>query len=173
MSYRCRSILIRRTADSGVIGVDDLAVTADADQMYLVQHSTGRRVIPRIPHALDTSVQSPPLTRFLAEVADARSAVFGGLDLGAARTLPYVPRIRYRRTVLAAAGIGALLLRRSPGSDSLAGILRYVVGLTEPRRQDGAQRLREVFKQVSLAVCGDLVRQLADHVVGELRDHRT
>src|SRR3977135_3671946 len=28
--------------DSGVIGVDDLAVTADADQMYLVQHSTGR-----------------------------------------------------------------------------------------------------------------------------------
>lgn len=89
--------------DLGVIGVDDLAVTADADQMYLVQHSTGRRVIPRLPHALDTSVQSPPLARFLAEVADARSAVFGGFDLGAARTLPYVPRIRYRRTVLAAA----------------------------------------------------------------------
>ncbi|MGH3899599.1 MAG: lantibiotic dehydratase [Pseudonocardiaceae bacterium] len=89
--------------DRGVIGVDDLAVTADADQMYLVQRSTGRRVIPRIPHALDASVQSPPLARFLAEVADARSAVFGGFDLGAARTLPYVPRIRYRRTVLAAA----------------------------------------------------------------------
>ncbi len=89
--------------DVGVIGVDDLAVTADADQMYLVQRSTGRRVIPRIPHALDTSVQSPPLARFLAEVADARSAVFQGFDLGAARTLPYVPRIRYRRTVLAAA----------------------------------------------------------------------
>jgi hypothetical protein len=32
--------------DSGVIGVDDLAVTADADQMYLVQHSTGRRPEP-------------------------------------------------------------------------------------------------------------------------------
>ncbi|MFN2496987.1 MAG: lantibiotic dehydratase [Pseudonocardiaceae bacterium] len=89
--------------DLGVIGVDDLAVTADADQMYLVQHSTGQRVIPQIPHALNTSVQSPPLARFLAEVADARSAVFGGFDLGAARTLPYVPRIQYRRTVLAAA----------------------------------------------------------------------
>lgn len=36
-------------------------------------------------------------------------------------------------------GIGALLVRRSPGSDVLAGILRYVVGLTEPRRQDGVQ----------------------------------
>ncbi|MEU8039371.1 lantibiotic dehydratase [Streptosporangium sp. NPDC049078] len=89
--------------DGDVIDVDDLAVTVDADQMYLVQRSTGRRVVPRIPHALDTSVQSPPLARFLAEVADARSAVFGPFDLGAARTLPYVPRIRYRRTVLASA----------------------------------------------------------------------
>jgi thiopeptide-type bacteriocin biosynthesis protein len=89
--------------DLTVIGVDDLAVTADAEQMYLVQVSTGRRVIPRIPHALDTAMQSPPLARFLAEVADARSAVFRGFDLGAARVLPYVPRIRYRRTVLFAA----------------------------------------------------------------------
>jgi len=89
--------------DLDVISVDDLAVTADADQMYLVQRSSGRRVIPRIPHALDTIVQSPPLARFLAEVADARSAVFRGFDLGAARALPYVPRIRYRRTVLSAA----------------------------------------------------------------------
>ncbi|MCM3882234.1 lantibiotic dehydratase [Frankia sp. R82] len=86
-----------------LIGLDDLAVTADGAQMYLVQRSTGRRVIPRIPHALDSSVQSPPLARFLAEVADARSAVFGGFDLGAARVLPYVPRIRYGRTVLAVA----------------------------------------------------------------------
>jgi len=89
--------------DLTVVGVDDLAVTADAEQMYLVQVSTGRRVIPRIPHALDAAVQSPPLARFLAEVADARSAVFRGFDLGAARVLPYVPRIRYRRTVLSAA----------------------------------------------------------------------
>ncbi|MEU8263153.1 lantibiotic dehydratase [Micromonospora sp. NPDC048999] len=85
------------------ITLDDLAVTADADQMYLVQISTGRRVIPHIPHALDTIVQSPPLARFLAEVADARTAVFGPLDVGAARTLPYLPRVRYRRTILAAA----------------------------------------------------------------------
>ncbi|PRX01135.1 UNVERIFIED_ORG: thiopeptide-type bacteriocin biosynthesis protein [Actinomadura viridilutea] len=90
-------------AGRGVLSLDDLAVTADADQMYLVQRSTGRRVLAYIPHALDTTVQTPPLARFLAEVADARSAVFGPLDLGAARTLPYVPRIRYRRTVLSPA----------------------------------------------------------------------
>ncbi|MFG2042128.1 lantibiotic dehydratase [Dactylosporangium sp. NPDC048998] len=85
------------------ISLDDLAVTADADQMYLVQVSTGRRVIPSIPHALDTVVQSPPLARFLAEVADARTAVFGPFDVGAARVMPYLPRIRYGRTILAPA----------------------------------------------------------------------
>ncbi|MEV0344919.1 lantibiotic dehydratase [Nonomuraea sp. NPDC050680] len=88
---------------SGAIGVDDLAVTADSAHMYLVQRSTGRRVVARIPHALDTTVQTPPLARFLAEAADARSAVYRPFDHGAARTLPYLPRIRYRRTILAAA----------------------------------------------------------------------
>lgn len=89
--------------DAAVISVEDLAVTVDGAQMYLMQLSTGRRVIPRIPHALDTRVQTPPLVRFIAEVADARTARFGPLDVGAARTLPHIPRIRYRRTVLAAA----------------------------------------------------------------------
>lgn len=87
-----------------VITVDELAVTADTEQMYLVHRPTGRRVVPHIPHALDTIVQTPPLARFLAEVADARSAVFGPFDHGAAaRNLPYVPRIRYRRIILAPA----------------------------------------------------------------------
>lgn len=103
------------------ISLDDLAVTADSDQMYLVQVSTGRRVVPHIPHALDTTVQSPPLARFLAEVADARTAVFGPFDVGAARTLPYLPRIRYRRTVLAAArwilAAGDLPAPAGPGWD--------------------------------------------------------
>lgn len=103
------------------ISVDDLAVTADAEQMYLVQRSTGRRVIPRILHALDTVAQTPPLARFLAEVADARSATFRGFDLGAARTLPYMPRIRYHRTVLAPArwSLTAADLARRDANDPL------------------------------------------------------
>lgn len=36
-------------------------------------------------------------------------------------------------------GIGALLLRHRPGSDVLAGILRYVVRLTKPRHHDGVE----------------------------------
>ncbi|MFI9598102.1 lantibiotic dehydratase [Nonomuraea sp. NPDC052265] len=89
-------------ASSG-IDLGDLAVTADSVHMHLVQRSTGRRVIAHIPHALDTVWQTPPLVRFLAEITDARSAVFKPLNPGAARLLTYLPRIRYRRTVLAAA----------------------------------------------------------------------
>jgi thiopeptide-type bacteriocin biosynthesis protein len=112
--------------DLTVVGVDDLAVTADAEQMYLVQSSTGRRVIPRTPHALDITAQSPPLVRFLAEVADARSAVFRGFDLGAARVLPYVPRIGYRRTVLAAA--------------------RWVLSSTDLHIKSGADEVQEALR---------------------------
>ncbi|WP_433228840.1 lantibiotic dehydratase [Actinomadura formosensis] len=122
-------------SDQHVIRLADLAVTADADQMYLVQRSTGRRVIAHIPHALDASVQTPPLARFLAEVADARSAVFGPLDLGAARTLPYVPRIRYRRTMLSGA---RWLLARSQvtgvGEEWEAGMRRWCARWRVPTR---------------------------------------
>ncbi|MFJ2081325.1 lantibiotic dehydratase [Micromonospora chokoriensis] len=86
------------------ISVDEVAVTADGEQMYLVHRPTGQRIVAYIPHALDTIVQSPPLARFLAEVADARSIAFGPFDHGAAaRNLPYVPRIRYGRIILAPA----------------------------------------------------------------------
>lgn len=85
------------------VSVDDLAVTTDAAQLYLVHVPTGRRVVPRVPHALELTTRTPPLARFLAQVADARTAGFGPLDPGAARVLPYLPRFRYRRTVLAPA----------------------------------------------------------------------
>lgn len=96
-------VAVTEHPDGDVIGINHLAVTADADQLYLLHQPTGRRVVAHLPHAL-AAVQMPPLARFLAEVGDARTAVFGPLDLGAAaRTLPYAPRIRYRHTVLAPA----------------------------------------------------------------------
>ncbi|GAA4945776.1 thiopeptide-type bacteriocin biosynthesis protein [Nonomuraea thailandensis] len=85
------------------INVDDLAVTADATQMYLVQISTRRRIVPWALHALEASAHTPPLARFLAGVPCARHAVYGLFDWGAARKLPHLPRLRYGRTVLAPA----------------------------------------------------------------------
>ncbi|MGW0192064.1 lantibiotic dehydratase [Nonomuraea sp. NPDC003201] len=85
------------------ISVDDLAVTADATQMYLIQLSTGHRIVPWALHALEASLHTPPLARFLAGVPRARHAVYGLFDWGAARKLPHLPRLRYGRTVLAPA----------------------------------------------------------------------
>ncbi|SEO93514.1 lantibiotic dehydratase [Actinacidiphila rubida] len=85
------------------IRLDDIAVTADARHLHLVQLSTGRRLNVRVLHALEAGTQTPALPRFLAEVADARYAAYGPFDFGAAARLPYLPRVRYRRTILAAA----------------------------------------------------------------------
>ncbi|MFJ6659295.1 lantibiotic dehydratase [Streptomyces sp. NPDC091377] len=92
-----------REPDGGAIPLTDLAVTADDRSFHLIQVSTGRPVTVRVPHALEAAVQTPPLARFLAEIATARHAVYKPFDYGAAARLTYLLRIRYRRTVLAPA----------------------------------------------------------------------
>jgi len=86
-----------------ILRIDDLAVTANATQFFLIHPPTGRIVIPRVMHALEASAQTPPLARFLAEVSSARHAVYGPFHFGAARTMPHLPRVRYGRTILAPA----------------------------------------------------------------------
>ncbi|MCP9213114.1 lantibiotic dehydratase [Streptomyces cucumeris] len=88
------------TPGPGAISLDDLAVTADADRFYLVRRSTGQHVEPRVPHALEASVHTPPLARFLAEITTARTAAYKSFAFGAATSLPYLPRVRYKRTIL-------------------------------------------------------------------------
>jgi thiopeptide-type bacteriocin biosynthesis protein len=90
-------------ADGETIGLDDIAVTADARHLQLVRPSTGHRLDVRVLHALEAATQTPALARFLAEVAGARYAAYKPFDFGAAGHLPYLPRVRYRRTILAPA----------------------------------------------------------------------
>ncbi|MFH8466023.1 lantibiotic dehydratase [Streptomyces sp. NPDC017991] len=85
------------------IALDDVGVTADARSLHLVQISTGRPIDARVLHALEAGIQTPPLARFLAEVAGARHAAYKPFDFGAASRLPYLPRVRYGRSTLAPA----------------------------------------------------------------------
>ncbi|MEU9036701.1 lantibiotic dehydratase [Streptomyces sp. NPDC048352] len=87
----------------GSIALDDLAVTCDAHRFYLILASTGQLVEPRVLHALEPRVLTPPLARFLAEVAGARRTFWRLPDWGAASRLPYLPRLRHGRTALAPA----------------------------------------------------------------------
>jgi thiopeptide-type bacteriocin biosynthesis protein len=132
--------------DGETVSVHDLAVTADAAQMYLVHIPTGQRVVPFIPHALEMTTHTPPLARFIAEVAGARCAELRPFDLGAARTLPYVPRIRYRRTILSDARWhpDRATLAASPGSSRDDRLAAWRRAWRVPARVvlwDGEQRL--------------------------------
>lgn len=89
-----------RPTDEATIQLADIAVTADPRSFHLVQLSTGRRIDVRVLHALEGGTQTPPLARFLAEVATARCAAYKPFDFGAASRLPFLPRVRYRRTIL-------------------------------------------------------------------------
>ncbi|MBP0455969.1 lantibiotic dehydratase [Streptomyces montanisoli] len=91
------------TTDETTIPLADIAVTADARTIHLVRHSTGDPIDVRVLHALEAGTQTPPLARFLAEVATARYAAYKPFDFGAAARLPFLPRVRYRRTALAQA----------------------------------------------------------------------
>ncbi|WP_460077586.1 lantibiotic dehydratase [Streptomyces variabilis] len=97
------SLAEHRDPHPDLISLHDLAVTADARELHLVQLSTGRRIEPRVVHALEAGTLTPPLARFLAEITIARCAVYKAFDWGAAVRLPYLPRLRYGRSVLSPA----------------------------------------------------------------------
>lgn len=92
-----------RGRDERAMQLADIAVTADSRTFSLVELSTGRCIDMRVLHALEGGTQTPPLARFLAEVAGARCAAYKPFDFGAGSRLPFLPRVRYRRTLLAQA----------------------------------------------------------------------
>ncbi len=115
------SLAEHRDPGDHLIDLDDLAVYADARHMHLIQLSTGKRVEARVLHALEGGLHTPPLARFLAEVSSARRAAYTAFDWGAAARMPFLPRLRYGRTVLCPA---RWLLRAAdlpPASAALAG----------------------------------------------------
>ncbi|MFG2091824.1 lantibiotic dehydratase [Spirillospora sp. NPDC048824] len=85
------------------VPVDDLAVGCDGERLYLASMSLGRLVEPVVPHALDLRARTLPIARFLAEISRAQTAVVTGFDWGAAGCLPFLPRVRYRHTILSPA----------------------------------------------------------------------
>jgi thiopeptide-type bacteriocin biosynthesis protein len=91
------------TAASDALGVADLAVTADATRLRLVARATGRPVEPTMLNAVELAAFTHPLARLLCELPRARAAGVGPFDWGAAARLPFLPRVRHGRSVLAPA----------------------------------------------------------------------
>lgn len=86
------------------IPVEDLAVTADLDRMLLVSRSRQRPVEAVAFNAVELTGHAHPLVRFLIEISTtgARGCVPFSWGPVAAR-LPFLPRVRFGRTILAPA----------------------------------------------------------------------
>lgn len=97
------SIGEHRAAGPSVLAPADLAVGCDGRRLYLAVPKLGVRVEAVGLHALNLAVHTPPLARFLIELARANTAQVTVFDWGAARMLPFLPAIRYGRTILSPA----------------------------------------------------------------------
>ncbi|MGH3565523.1 MAG: lantibiotic dehydratase [Pseudonocardia sp.] len=98
-----------------VISFGDLAVSADVERLYLISLSRGRPVEPTVFSAVELTNHAHPLLRFLCEIATARTAACVPFSWGQASRLPFLPRIRYRRSILSPA-MWTLAATDLPGS---------------------------------------------------------
>ncbi|MFH8616877.1 lantibiotic dehydratase [Streptomyces sp. NPDC017979] len=97
------SLQEHRAPGVGVLTPDDLAVACDGRRMYLATPGRGHRVEAVGMNALNLHTHTPPLARFLTELSRAQCAQVTVFDWGAAAAMPFLPRLRYGRTVLAPA----------------------------------------------------------------------
>ncbi|WP_328383668.1 lantibiotic dehydratase [Micromonospora zamorensis] len=99
------SLAEHRWPSRSVLTIDDLAVGCDGRRMYLAVPDRGHRIEAVGTHALNLRSHTPPLARFLIELGRAQCAQVTAFDWGAAAQakLPFLPRVRYGRAILAAA----------------------------------------------------------------------
>ncbi|WP_370134061.1 lantibiotic dehydratase [Streptacidiphilus sp. EB103A] len=112
------SVQEHRTASSNVLTPAGLAVACDGRRMYLAVPERGQRVEAVGMNALNLREHTPPLARFLIELSRAQCAQVTLFDWGAANAMPFLPRLLYGRTVLAAAR-WRLEAAELPGRDRL------------------------------------------------------
>lgn len=128
------SLAEHRGPDEAVIPLEDLAVSGDAQRLYLMSLSRGCPVEPTVFSALEFTNAAHPLVRFLCEISTARAAACGPFSWGAASRLPFLPRIHYKRTILSPAR-WILAASDLPGRD--APWPEWVESLTDWRHRTG------------------------------------
>ncbi|WP_260614909.1 lantibiotic dehydratase [Streptomyces sp. WAC05292] len=90
--------------ETEVLPVADLGVTADAERLHLVSLSRRCPVHTLLLNAVDLTRHTHPLARFLLEAPVALAVPCTGFQWGAAASaLPFLPALRYGRTVLSPA----------------------------------------------------------------------
>ncbi|MEV0485704.1 lantibiotic dehydratase [Streptomyces sp. NPDC050508] len=97
------SLQEHRAPGDEILNLEDLAVACDGRRMYLAAPERGQRIEAVGMHALNLRTHTPPLARLLTELSRAQCAQVTVFDWGVAAAMPFLPRLRYGRTVLAPA----------------------------------------------------------------------
>ncbi|WP_030021736.1 lantibiotic dehydratase [Streptomyces monomycini] len=132
-----------------LVDVEDIAVTADAHRLYLISTSRRQPLEFVTMNAVEPTRRTHPLVRFLAEAPNAMSVPCTTFDWGTAAGLPFLPALRYGRTILSPA---RWRLTAADLADPAADWARWEGSLSAWRDQtrvpsivylgDGDQRLR-------------------------------
>lgn len=135
--------------DNGRVPLDDIAVSADAHRLYLISRLRRRPLEFVTLNAVEPVHRTHPLVRFLAEATNAMSLPCTTFDWGAATRLPFLPALRYRRTILSPARwlitATELAAREADGPQwdrSLTAWLDQVAAPSTVYAGDGDQRIR-------------------------------
>ena len=90
--------------DPSVLSLDELVVGAVGGRLFLWSTRLGAEVVPATLHMLIIKDVAPDVVRFVCELAEAGHRACWGWDWGSvAATMPYLPRVRRGRTILASA----------------------------------------------------------------------
>jgi thiopeptide-type bacteriocin biosynthesis protein len=96
------SVAEHRPHAEAVLRLRDLAVCADLDRMYVVM-LRGRGIVEPIVTCAAALHTMPPVVRLLLELPRATGAALSLFDWGAAAQMPFLPRLRYGRTIISPA----------------------------------------------------------------------
>ncbi|MEU8968967.1 lantibiotic dehydratase [Streptomyces monashensis] len=157
------SVQEHRGTDSDVLTPHDLAVGCDGRRMYLAAPKRGLRIEAVGMHALNLKEHTPPLVRFLTELPRAQCAQVTMFDWGAAKAMPFLPRLRYGRTVLAPARwrleAAELPGRDCPQDEWDAALQEWRTRRRLPGRVHLAEGDRRLLLDLALAAHRTLLRQ--------------
>ncbi|WP_093783753.1 lantibiotic dehydratase [Actinacidiphila guanduensis] len=160
------SLQEHRAPDAAVLTPADLALACDGRRMYLAAPARSLRVEAVSMHALNLAEHTPPLARLITEVSRAQNAQVTVFDWGAAAVMPFLPRLRYGRIVLAPARwrleAGDLPDRHRPGREWDAALSLWRERRRLPRHVHLVQDDRRLPLDLDQAGHHSLLRQHLD-----------
>ncbi|MFT7835903.1 lantibiotic dehydratase [Saccharothrix sp. BKS2] len=81
----------------------EIAVGATLERLYVVHVPTNRELVPVLPNMVSPVVQAPNTTRFLYEIGMEGQRLWEPWNWGPMANSPFLPRVRFGRSVLAPA----------------------------------------------------------------------